>query len=194
MSDQPSAPYYMLTCYQSDGLSFKNIESYPRFEGIDSWLLGRPIAIEIPQPIQLQWSDDTEGAPKKMYDANIPLAHKDIVASLKKAGVTNLQLFSTEIIDRQSNQVTRDYFAVNVLGLIAAADLANSEYRDPTGRGLIDMDFESLTIDPSKTMGAKLFRLAECVSGLVIAESVKNQLQADGGFGLQFVEPQDWIG
>ncbi|TWU40597.1 imm11 family protein [Novipirellula artificiosorum] len=191
-SNQP--PYFMLTCYSPANADYIDIESYPEIDGIDSWLLGTPLSVDLSEPIRLQWDRETEGPPKKMYADNIPLMHRDLVTTLQQCGVTNLQLFPTEIVHPENKQVERDYLATNILGLIKAADLSESNYRDPSGNGLYDMDFDSLAIDPQKTFGAKLFRLAECVTGIVIARSVKESLQQAGGFGLQFVEPADWIG
>jgi hypothetical protein len=99
-----------------------------------------------------------------------------------------------EILDTKTGRNNYNYMAVNIIGVVAAADLGQSVYEDPWGQGQIDMDFDSLVIDPKKAGGGKLFRLAECVSGIVIHRSVKEYLESKGGFGLSFVHPSDWIG
>ena len=64
-----------------------------------------------------------------------------------------------------------------------------------TGGGpLIDVDFESVTIDETKARDLLLFRLAECVSGIVVHERVKSLSERRGVVGLDFVRPEDWAG
>jgi len=60
--------------------------------------------------------------------------------------------------------------------------------------GLLDVDFEGLTIDPEKAKSLLLFRLAESTNGIVVHESVKNSLLEQGFDMLTFMDPKEWIG
>lgn len=58
------------------------------------------------------------------------------------------------------------YKAVNVLGLIAAADMDKSVATVHDGIPLIDVDFDELVVDETKTRDIQLFRLAESSKGI----------------------------
>ena len=77
--------------------------------------------------------------------------------------------------------------------MVAAADLAASRYDAPEGP-LISVDFDSLAIDDAKTGGALMFRLAECVTCIIVHESVRNIVEAEGIDTLDFLDPKNWIG
>ncbi len=113
---------------------------------------------------------------------------------LAEAGVDNLDTYPVRITDTETGEVCEDYRAVNVLGLVAAADMDASNWTDPTGRGLASVDFDGVAIDPAKTHGLRMFRMAECVSGVLVADVVRVALEEAGGFGLRFVQPENWIG
>lgn len=196
MSDpnEEAPEFYMLECFAPPGEKRMDIRAYPRVNGVASWLAGARFSGPIEQPIRLEWDPKTEGPRKTLYDVTIPLFHKDLVAALREAGIDNLDCYGTEIRHPKEGVTTRDYLAVNIIGLIAAADLEQSQHTAYSPAKLIDVDFDSLVIDPKRTLGARLFRLAECVTGLVIHRSVKDFLHAKGGFGLTFVSPKEWIG
>ncbi|WP_437498721.1 hypothetical protein [Sorangium sp. So ce1099] len=188
--------YYMLECYASpEQWEYTSVDGPPpSVEGVESWLSGRPFGVKVREPIELSWDPDTRGPRKYLYDAGIPLYHRAVCAALSDAGVDNLQTYRTSIVDPRSGEICRDYLAVNVVGLVAAADLGKSVYQAHSDPPLIDSDFDSLVIDPARASGLLMFRLAECVSGVVVHRRVKEALEARGGFGLTFVPPQAWIG
>ena len=78
--------------------------------------------------------------------------------------------------------------------MVAAADLDQSVYSTPSGKPIIDTDFDSVVLDGSRTHGSLLFRMAECVSAIVIHESVKQSIESAGIPHLNFVEPENWFG
>lgn len=193
-SVKADSEYSMLECYAPSGGRFTDILEYPLIEGVDSWMLGARFTVPLPDPLRLQWDPQTSGPRKTMYDATIPLLRHELIEALQQAGVDNLDCYPAVIVDSETGEECADYQAVNIIGLVSAADLGRSKFADPSGNRLIDMDFESLAIDADRTFGAKLFRLAECVSGVVIHRSVKEYLESLGGFGLSFVPPANWIG
>lgn len=186
--------YHMLECLIPFGQSALAITGYPVIEGIDSWTLGARFASPPAQPIVVRWDPETRGLRKALYDATIPLMRRELVEAMRGAGVDNLECFDARIEAPDTGEHDDSYVAVNVVGAIAAADLAQSKFSDHSGRRRIDMDFDALTLKPHAPRGALLFRLAECTSGLVIHARVKEHLESLGGFGLSFVEPADWIG
>jgi hypothetical protein len=186
--------FYMLECLVPQDQTVMDLHEYPVIDGVESWLLGASFSRPPIQPIRLKWNPETDGIKKSMYDATIPLFRRDLFEALLSLGVDNLDSYEVEIENRQNGEIDRDYLAFNVLGAIKAADLSKSKYADATGMQRIDMDFESLVISPHAARDALLFRLGECVTGLVIHEAVVNGLKAKGGFGLTYCSPEEWAG
>jgi len=186
--------YFLLECFSETQWEFSDILDYPEIDGIISWISGSAFESLVPQPIKLQWDPETEGLKKSLYSTIIPLFRKDIVAALQEAGVDNLDSYAVEISDVKLGEISHDYVAVNIVGLVAAMNHDGSRYSDFWGAGLIDLDIDSLVIDSEKAKGFLMFRLAECVNGIVIARKVKEHLESQGGFGLTFVPPEEWIG
>lgn len=188
------SPYYLLECLVPPGETRLAVGVYPSLDGIDSWSLGARFDRPPTAPIGLQWDPDSDGSKKALYDATIPLLRQDLVDALRAVGVDNLDCYPARIVHPVSGEADDDYLAVNVIGAIMAADLSRSTYADPSGRRRIDMDFDSLAVAAKATRGALLFRLAECTSGLLVHSRVKDGIEAAGGFGLNFVAPEAWIG
>jgi hypothetical protein len=186
--------YFMLECLIPEGQTAFDIREYPAIDGIDSWLTGVRFRVLPPNPIKLEWDPETDGIKKAMYDATVPLIRKNVLQALVMLGVDNIDSYPVEIRHTGTNVVDKDYVAFNVLGAVMAADLSRSRYSDPSGSGRVDMDFDGLVIDPAKAQDLLFFRLAECVSGLVVHESVADGLKSVGGFGLELVPPEEWIG
>lgn len=186
--------YFMLECFAPGGEDVLDILEYPFIDGVDSWLLGARFDVAIPEPIELQWDGATRGVKKSYYNVTIPLMTRELVGALRSSGVDNIDEYAVRIRDATSDRVDESYVAVNVLGAVAAADRAQSTYQDPTGLGRADLDFDRLVLATDATHGLLLFRLAECVTGLVIHSSVRSALEARGGFGLSFIRPEEWIG
>ena len=172
--------------------------------------------LNIPEPIELEWKDKTAGGGmawemegveskgprngkgirmKWVYSASEPvLYHKDVVVALQESGVDNLETYQTKITNKKTGEVCEDYLAVNIVGLVKAADMLKSKAVVHSANGLIDTDFDSIVINEDAAAGHKMFRLAESINGVVIHRSVKEHLESKGGFELTFAEPEDWIG
>ena len=66
-----------------------------------------------------------------------------------------------ELTDPDTGEVHTNFKAVNILGLVAAADMAKSEAIVHDGIPLVDVSFNKLVLDPTKTHDFLLFRSAE---------------------------------
>jgi hypothetical protein len=193
------------------------VDDYGLSERDVSFLLGRPLAkLNIPKPIQMVWKDEIagggpvwemEGKPspgprsadgirrKWAYKvSDPPLFHKELVTAIQQCGVDNLEVFPVAINDPRTGEVCNDYLAVNFVGLLKAADMSKSQATSHSPDGLIDTDFDSVAINERVVRDFKMFRLAECVTALVVHRSIKEHLESLGGFELTFTEPKDWIG
>lgn len=82
--------------------------------------------------------------------------------------------------------------AVNILGLVAAADMSRSVATVHDGIPLIDVSFDSLVVDSSKAGGFLFFRLAENNGTVLVHRRVKEFLQQHGfGDELEFYLPEN---
>ena len=151
------------------------------------------------EPIEVRTKESTE-EPGHIYPelswVPIPLMSRRLVEGLKAAGVDNLQTYETKLISRHGeNPPPEDhYLAVNLVGVLAAADLTKSKTNPEVADKMISMDFFSLAIDPSKARNVLMFRLAENVSAVIVHERVKLAIEAQGISTLSWFRPEEWSG
>jgi len=206
-------PYYVLEG-EAEHPVFP-IEKTPNLPG-GPWYRGQILSIKVPDPLvcylkrvdpaelkQLEDEDmlEPDDLPENwnletLYDSiAYPVIRKDLYAALQKAGVDNLQVFPALLIDPNSGKEHSDYLALNVVGLVSAADLKQSVLMHPgASPTLLDTDFESLVIDESKAGGVDMFRLAESCSAICVSEHVKNVIEAEKIPGLIFYADGEWSG
>jgi hypothetical protein len=124
----------------------------------------------------------------------LPLMSRRLVAALQSSGINNLQTYQTRLTNPQGQTPVDYYLAVNIVGLVAAADLGES-LTDPNGTDtLLSVDFQSLTVDPMKSRDALIFRLAENVSAVLVHERVREFVEEAGITTLTWYEPESWAG
>jgi hypothetical protein len=124
----------------------------------------------------------------EMYDVPILIFRDDLIAALQAAGVDNMHLYGAEITDPDSGQVYTNYKAVNIIGLVAAADMDKSEAIVHDGIPLVDVNFNKLVLDPDKTQGLLFFRLAENNGAVMVHQSVRDHLLASGFGKVEFYD------
>lgn len=103
------------------------------------------------------------------WDSSIPAVSKRFVELLEGAGVNNIQKFPAIVKSEEDETIWDGYFAVNILGVIACADLNKSDYTEIFPGSY---SFNELAIDARKANGALLFRLEEDPSIILIHKSV----------------------
>lgn len=160
-----------------------------------SWVQGIRFDAPPPDPLELTWVATNEGGVRVSYYSHGPvLMTKRLVEALHRAGVDNIDTYPVIIRSPSVRGDCGDYVAVNIIGIIPAADMERSVVLDAPDGALMTVIFESLVIDESKAAGHLLFRLAESVSTVVIHEHVVRHLESLGGFGLTFLDPADYVG
>lgn len=182
----------MLHCFGPADRERTSIHRIPQFENV-SWNRGARIRGAVPTPVRIYLDPEASGVLLPMYHKGVLLMSEALVEALHSAGVQNLELFDTILIDDANHREYTNYRLVNIIGCIAAADLAQSAHR-AHGAPLFDVDFDSLVIDENKAKGALMFRLAENVSGIVVHESVKDAVLKAGIEYLDFVPTRKWFG
>lgn len=156
---------------------------------------GRRITIDVPDPLVYSLDPNYPGELLPLYeDEAVPLFRDDLLVALQNAGVDNLEQFPAVLHDPFSKKDHTNYKAVNIVGVIACADMAGSELMGTTDSTMIDVDFAGLVIDESRTGGALLFRLAEAVNAIVVHEKVKEEVERAGIPYMTFQGPGEWAG
>lgn len=138
-------------------------------------ILPWPFTLEHKRPDPIQMAD---------FYSSANLMSNRLIDTLKSAGVDNLQLFDAEIVNAGSGEKIDGYRVVNILGLVAAADPAASQSR-PLAHVRF---FEKLVVDDSRARGQLMFRLAESLNDIIVAEKVAQQIAAAKLVDV-FVEP-----
>lgn len=172
------------------------IGKYPYIDGVD-WKSGARHKMTIPNPLELTLKplnpDASDHSPElpEYFKGKIPLFRLDLIAAFKEAGVDNLDFYDVVLSDPDNGGRHSNYKAVNIIGAISAADMEKSEAVVHANGPLIDVDFDSLTIDEKKTRGALIFRLAESTNAILVHEKLKNHLLAKGFTKLEFLNPKE---
>jgi len=182
----------MLGCFGPDDDDATEIHNVPRPPGV-SWNSGARITAPVPQPMQVELDPENPGVLLPMYHKGVLIFSDDLITALRDAGVDNLDVYELILSDPFTGAKHRNYKVVNIVGLISAADLGRSKHT-AWGTPLIDVDFDSLVIDPAKARGALMFRLAENLAGIVVHAKVKNHLERLGIPFLDFYLPEEWVG
>lgn len=158
------------------------------------WQCGSRFEQPPAEPVEVELNPDFPGEMMPMFDEGILLFSDEMIEGLHAAGVDNLDLYAAVIIEPTSGRRYTNYKAVNVIGVIECADLSRSDYQAPSGSAMVDTDFDSLTLDESRIRGPLMFRLAECVTAIVVHETVRAELERRGIPYLDFDDPKDWVG
>jgi hypothetical protein len=156
------------------------------------WISGAIIReSDVPNTVVYEVDADYPGELLAMYDKAIPIMRNDLLETLRSAGVDNLQTFPAVVTEPGGKQ-RNDYKAVNIVGLVAAADAERSTFMEPAV-DFLGADFESLVIDETQTGGALLFRLAEAPNAIVAHRSVRARVEGTIR-GMSFYGPGQWAG
>jgi len=197
--EEAPGPYYVLMCFTPWFTKSASIGPAPQVEGVSSWIKGQLIDTPVPQPLPFSVEPDEDdrdpdepGVLLEMYQDSYVLMTTRLVDALREAGVDNLQVYDAVISDPRTGSVADNYKVVNVVGVVACADLGRSTYT-ATGAPLIDVSFDSLVIDEKRAGGLLLFRLAESLSAIIVHERVKRHLLAKGFDMLTFRDPAKYV-
>ena len=161
--------YYQLGCDEATMTAYVVPENEPWHSLIDGQLIDP--ASESP-PFKYRYKDPTKSQLFDYYSAP-DLMSKRLVSALEQAGVDNLQKFEAELVDEATGQVNSDYWVVNIVGLVECANLDSSKTSE-LGSGYY---FHELVIDPSKTQGLLMFRLAQSGIDILVHQKVATAIE-----------------
>lgn len=149
--------------------------------------LALPITMKL-QPFEPKSPDESVKLPS-MFKGSVPFFRDDLIAALRAGGADNLQCFDAQVIDPDDGRVHSNYKAVNIIGMMAAADMEKSKWSAPDGIAVIDVAFDQLVIDGAKAKGQLLFRLAENNDAVLVHVALRNHLIKAGFVELEFHDP-----
>lgn len=185
----------MLECVSPDDWEdHALIPGLPPPKGEKSWSLGQRFRNPPENPIVLELKADYGIQLNEFDNTDSLLMTQRLYRTLTDAGVDNLDAYPTVIRHPGRKFETTEYLACNLVGIVAGVDLAASQVSGGSEDGLIDVDFESVTLDPKRIGGLLMFRLVENTSAVMIHRRVKEYLESKGFSQLMFVDPAEWIG
>jgi len=145
--------------------------------------LTRATPIELP----LRAVNGYQGDPADFHSGRLCVMSERMVDVLRDAGVDNLQVFPAQLVDERTGK-RWPAAVVNVVGRVAAADLAESERVNVGETAPGEAHFARLVVDPEALGGLLMVRLAESPTSLLIHEQVKQRLERASLTGVAMTE------
>lgn len=193
MTEVEPTEYYMLDFVDPDDVMM--LRKVQPVGGIN-WVSGQRFTSAVPDPLYVDIVDGYEiDTVPRPYDPGVPMMRNDLLTCLRDNGVDNIDSYPIVIRNEVTGEDIVGYSAINIIGLVRAADAARTVYSADNPSRLLDADIDGLAIDSRRTRGLLLFRLAEAVTGVVVHERVKRAVEATGAFpDLRFIHPSEWMG
>jgi hypothetical protein len=188
--------FFMLECFEPDEWDDSAlVRLLDQLPSGTTWTDGRPFTFPVPEPVHFVMRAGHNDQMKELHNAQGLLMTRRLYDALRAAGVDNLDVYRAHVMHEALGTQRDDYVLANLVGVVAAADLAKSNVVHPGLSGnMVDMDFEGVAIDEERAEGLLMFRLAENVSAVVVHRRVRDALLAAGFDTLSFVPPASWMG
>jgi hypothetical protein len=140
-----------------------------------AFIHGKMITIPVDNPMIFTTNAKAGDAMIDFQDGSFPVMSKRFLEIMKASGVDNLQTFPIIIKSEEDDTIWDNYFIVNILGMIACADLSKSTY-DEIMPGFYS--FDELAIHAEKAKDTLLFRLQEDPTTIIMHRSVGQYIKA----------------
>lgn len=150
------------------------------------WFRGSRFTEAPPEPFEIKLlpceKDHPDHGPliPSFIEHNILLMRDDLIAAMEAFGVDNLDTYSARITDPDDGTVYSNYKAVNIIGVVAAADMEKSTATVHNNIPLVGVSFDKLVLHEEKVQDLLLFRLAENLMTILMHESLRNYLLEKG--------------
>lgn len=136
-----------------------------------------------------------ESLPHLLGDV-IPLVSPEFLEIIKLQKINNFQVFPAKITNSEIDYTIRNYYAFNVLGVVAAADMNTSKFDtimegDDEGVETPLVLFKEVALQKDKVLGFDLFRLAEQPSKIICSNRIVDALtdnRPEDGWGIDAIE------
>ncbi|MEJ2045832.1 MAG: hypothetical protein P8X89_21455 [Reinekea sp.] len=179
-------PYYVMKTRNSNRMLCGSLATPHRTE---SWTLGRPFKTQPKDPVVARIREGDENGELLPYFDNPQLISDALYETLLEVGVNNMDVYEAVIRSVDGTIEHRGYKAMNLLGLVSAADMSKTEFFEHNPSRLIDASIKKLVIDEAATQGFLMFRLAESTEIVLVHEMVKQAIEAKGFHSIVFDDP-----
>ncbi len=183
--------YFVMQPVLRGGMLLAPLRDVPEDQG---WTEGRRFDPAPAEPVVARIRSGYESAEPRPFLGVPPILSDALLAVLRGAGVHNLDTYEVLIRSADGAVSLTGHKAFNLIGLVAAADLRRTLFTPGNASRHLDASIDSLVLDPAKTQGLRMFRLAENTSVIVVHHSVKAAIEAAGIAHIQFREPADFLG
>lgn len=156
---------------------------------MDPKIMPHPYTCRLKEMRASDW-DDGPYLPECFTTKALLLTHH-LYEIMLDEGASNMEAWPAALLEPDGSATYTNYKAINLLGLIAAADLKKSIYTEHQGGPRIDVDFDQLVIDDKKAAGTLIFRLAESSNVILVHDRLKRRLEKEGFVNLWFEKPGD---
>lgn len=129
-----------------------------------------------------------------IIDGFLTVYHDELKEALESKGVDNVQYFPVRLRDQNTDETEGGYWLVNIVGLLDCIDLNKSKIKRHES-DIDEDDFEicSLAIDKKKTNGAKIFRLYNDPTLVIINQELKDYFdETDMLVGVELLKTEDY--
>ena len=158
------------------------------------WMTGRKVDPPA-EVVAYKVHKDRPGNLRALYsNLAVPLIRDDLLKVIKDVGVDNMQDFDAVLRDPVKDAEHTNYRALNILGMVAAADLGKSTFMHSQSLTGVDRDFDKLEFKDKLRTDLLLFRLAESSNALVVHEKVKKAIEKSKIEGVVFYDSGEWSG
>lgn len=192
--DLPATTHFILQCFHPEQADITRSPLLAK--PLDNWLGGKRWTMEVPTPLAFEIDEEDEGTMIPFFNDVMPLMRSDLLDALREAGVDNIDDYAATVRETRTGRKHTNYRVINIVGTLAAADLAASDVDPSTfdGRLLIDAFFRRLQLNAAAAKGALFFRLAEKVSAILVHTNIRHHLVERDIESLVFVHPAEWSG
>lgn len=121
----------------------------------------------------------------------LTLYSDELKDALESQGVDNVLYYPVRLMDQKTEKTEGGYWLVNIIGLYDCVDMEKSKVKHwPSG---VSFHFESIVIDENKTNGAKIFRLKDKPTAVIINEELKKFFdETDVLIGVELIKTEDY--
>lgn len=140
-----------------------------------AFIHGQMITMPVENPMVLTTNAKAGDTMIDFQDGSFPVMSKRFLDLIKASGVDNLQTFPVIIKSEKDDTIWENYFIVNILGMIACADLSRSNYHEIMP-GFYS--FNELAIHAEKANDTLLFRLQEDPTTIIMHRSVGQYIKS----------------
>lgn len=190
MSERPACGYFILGREIPERAArITDTPGLPR--RARNWITGAQLAVPVPTPIRYVIEAEDEGELGAYYDTGAPLMSDELIETLRRCGVDNLELRDAVISEEVSGIEHHTHKAVNVVGMVAMADAGRSSISSIEG---LANWVHKMVPNTDMARGALLFRLKEGPGRIVVHSSVKEAIEARKLPLLRFTALEDFTG